>query len=146
MQIDEIMKGLQAVANKNTASNLGKVFLRNLKAEDVSIAIRDNVSLVKLCFNEWHLSHGMVKPFAKIIVKSNFKDVEDLLTDVPKVYEILSENPKILPLLNTMQGRIWLNKQCKDLYTALYMYAWTDQDPLEANGFKNPYKNRSVAS
>lgn len=140
MQVQEVLKGLQALLSRNSAENLGHMFLHNLKPEDVDACIKNNTSLVRLCFNEWHLSHPIVKPLAKFIIKANYNDMAKLLTNVPEVYKVLVENPSIIPVIDTPAGRSWLNHQCKDFYTAIYMYTWTNADPLESLGFKNPYK------
>ena len=140
MNINDVLKGLQAIMSRSSAESLGHMFLKNLKPEDVTDAIQKDLSLTKLCFNDFHLNHQMIKPFVRLILKANFKDIQKLLTDVPAVYAVLAENPRIMPVLNTYKGRVWLNRQCREMYEAMYIYTWKNGDPLQFLGLNNPYK------
>lgn len=143
MSVQEVLQGLNLVMNKSNALSIGRMFLKSLKPEDVIRALEGQTSLVKLCFNHWRLAHPSVKPLAKAVLQTNYRELEKLLTDVPEVFQILSENHQIFTVLNTPRGRAWLNQQCRDLYTAVYVYCWTNADPLENSGFPNPYKRIS---
>lgn len=143
MSVQEVLQGLNLVMNKSNALGIGRIFLKSLKPEDVLHALEGRTSLVRLCFNHWRLAHPSVRPVAKAVLQTHYRELEKLLTNVPQVFSILSENPRVFPILNTPEGRAWLNTQCRDLYTAVYVYCWTNADPLENSGFPNPYKRIS---
>lgn|GEM_PF-3400401 len=59
--------------------------------------------------------------FAKIGIAWFWDEIEEYLTDVPKVYQTIVENrPDLKEIFDTPQGRIWLNNTVKRLYNELW--------------------------
>ncbi|MCD6240473.1 hypothetical protein J7K27_02970 [Candidatus Bathyarchaeota archaeon] len=141
MDVEKIKENLKQALDRDSVSNWITTFLKNLNVEDVKKAVDSNLSLVKLAFNHWHLSHPLVKPFARFVLKLYFNDLYYTLSNVPLVYkELIKNNPKLKEVLDTPKGRAWLNKQCESLRNTLYNYVWCGIDPL---GDENPYKKKN---
>ena len=59
--------------------------------------------------------------FAKIGIAWFWDEIEEYLTDVPKVYEtIVTNRPDLKEIFDTPQGRMWLNSTIKRLYNELW--------------------------
>jgi len=81
----------------------------------------------EIMFN--HLSKYTKNPVVSKMIKyylmKYWKDIEGVITDANKVYKILVERrPDIKDLLDTRQGRIYLNYFVKRMYQVLYEYTW----------------------
>jgi len=141
MDIEEVKENLKQALDKDVVNGWIATFLKNLNVEEVKKAIESDLSLVKLAFNHWHLSHPLIKPFARFILRVYFNELYYTLSNVPFVYEeLIKNNPKLKEVLDTPEGRAWLNKQCESLRNALYNYVWYGIDPL---GDENPYTKKN---
>ena len=52
--------------------------------------------------------------------------VETYVADATKIYSILAQKPECKTMLDTEQGRDYLNRCCKASYETLYSFAWGD--------------------
>lgn len=65
------------------------------------------------------------KNFAKYLIRMYWREIEDILTDVNKVYNlIVSYRPDLKDIFDTPKGRKWLNENVQRLYDWLYKFAW----------------------
>jgi hypothetical protein len=95
--------------------------------ENLRQAVENNTDMTKLLFNHWHLSNPMIQPILKLVLQAYWNEIEQAVTNVPKIYSILaSANPENRKILETPQARKYLNRQCEQLYGELYRIAWLE--------------------
>jgi len=92
MDVEKVKENLKQALDKDAVNGWIATFLKNLSIEEVKKAIDSDLSLVKLAFNHWHLSHPLIKPFARFILKVYFNELYYTLSNVPFVYEELIKN------------------------------------------------------
>lgn len=105
--------------------------MSQLSPRDLERAVRDREDPLRIVFNHWHLSNPSVARLARPVLKLFWSDLEYYLTDVSRVYEaIVSERPEAREVLDTPEGRRYLNYCVSRMYSAFYDYVWREVDPL----------------
>lgn len=135
MQVEEVIMLLRMFNEKKIIS-MGEEFLKKIPPNEVKNAIVNDIDLVKILFNHFHLSHPAVKRFAVPLLRNYWDQIEGFLKDINKIKSVLSLNEEVKKILWTPEGLKWLKKQQRKLYDALYFYTWYGKDPLGKN---NPY-------
>ena len=92
--------------------------------ENLKQAVENNTDLTKLMFNHYHLH--ILTPILKLVLQAYWNEIEESITNVPKIYSILAENPENKKILDTPQARKYLNQQMEKLYNTLYHIAWVE--------------------
>lgn len=59
-------------------------------------------------------------PTVRFIIMLHWSEISAYLSKVENVYNVLARKPEIKKLLDTPQGRMWLNKTVELLYWKLY--------------------------
>jgi len=94
--------------------------------ENLKKAVEENLNLTKLMFNHYHLGNNLIQPILKLAIQAYWNEIEETITNVPKIYSILAENPENKKILDTPQARKYLNQQMEELYSTLYSIAWVE--------------------
>ena len=98
-----------------------------MTAENLQNAIDENIDILALSLNEFHLGHPLVAPVFKLALQMFWTEfVENYLTNAPKIYEILIQVPDVKAILDTDRGIDYLNRCCKATYDHLYEFCWAD--------------------
>lgn len=88
-------------------------------------AINKNVDIIALSLNHFRLNNGLVAPVFRLALQMFWKEfIEEYLADPQRIYEILSEDPEVKAILDTCEGRDYLNRCCEASYESLYNFAW----------------------
>jgi len=102
--------------------------LSKVTKENLEWAIRENVDLITLAFNHYHLGNPMIKPLFKLVLKVYWNPIEEYLTDVNKIYAVIVKNkPDCKEILDTPEGRDYLNRLVDAAYNYLYELAWGEE-------------------
>lgn len=95
-------------------------------------AIKNNVDIIALSLNEFHLGSPLVAPIFKLALQMFWTEfIEEYVADAKKIYEILSVDPEVKAVLDTDVGRDYLNRCCEASYDSLYSFAWKDYPSQE---------------
>lgn len=103
--------------------------LRKIKYEDVKNAVENNVYIDDVLFNHFskYTMNPTIGPLIKTVLRVHWDLVEEILGNAYNLYNILTENrPEFKKLLDTREGRVWLNEICKRGYQKLYRYVFLD--------------------
>lgn len=117
------------VFNQEKVKKCVSDFINSLKKEDLENAIGNNLDLVKLLFNHYHLSESHIRFAARPILKFWWDSIEETLTK-PQIVLDNIEKEELKEILLTEEGINWLNKQSEALYSAFYNYLWGNIDPV----------------
>lgn len=98
-------------------------------AENIRRAIEEDIDPLPIAYNHLHLNTFPINELAKIVLKMYWQYAEEYLTDVEAVYNLLSQNPEVKALLDTPEGRSYLNRMVKHIYNRLYAWVW-EGEPL----------------
>lgn len=92
-------------------------WLEKLEAEHVAEGIRRGPEYTaEWLANFLHFNN----PTVRFIIMLHWSEISAYLSKVENVYKVLARKPEIKKLLDTPQGRIWLNKTVELLYWKLY--------------------------
>lgn len=121
----QLEKALKAKDRHKIANQFIDYLLSYLiKPENLEAAVKNNVELTTVLFNHCHLSNPLIFPLFKLAVKLYWNEIEEYLTNVPKIYSLLAQNPSNTPILEKPETKKYLNTQITKLYQTLYMLAW----------------------
>lgn len=96
--------------------------------ENLNYSIENDLDIITLALNHYGLSHNKtITPIFRLAMKMYWEEAESYLTHVEKVYSILTKKPEIKKILDTEKGRSYLNRCCKQTYSALYDFIWRDE-------------------
>ncbi|MFB6147311.1 MAG: hypothetical protein ABEJ66_00350, partial [Candidatus Nanohaloarchaea archaeon] len=100
--------------------------LQSVTEEELRRCIYGDKPLTDLILSNLNLAENpILKPFIQSMIRSQWELVEDLLTDPQQIYDmIVEDNPELKSLLDTPEGKEWLNDACERSYHKLYDYAW----------------------
>lgn len=98
--------------------------LRLITPEQVKAGLESNVRIDQLLFQQLHLNNFLVRPLAIRVFRIFWNSVSYYLTDASRLYGILAANPKIEKLLDTLEGKKWIDQSCINGYIILYNYTW----------------------
>lgn len=118
---------LSLLSNRRKAERWLIAGIRQIKYEDLEHAIENNVFADDILFN--HFSRYTLNPILSPIIRAIFREhwrvVESLVSDVNRLYCILTENrPEFAKLLGNKKGITWLTMCAKRGYTRIYDYTW----------------------
>lgn len=136
MRVNDIVASASRV-NEKTAIRWGEQFIKKLDPKDVKWSIENNISLVKIVFNHFHLSHPIIKKIVQPILKYYWENIENFIKNKKRLEQLLSINKELKQVLSSKKGKKWIVMQQKELYDAFYYYTWYNIDPL---GVSNPYR------
>jgi len=86
--------------------------------------VEQNVDIVQQTFNDYHIGSPIVAPVARLLFQLCWDAIEPILTDMPKVYNELSLNPKNKEILDTNEGRQYMENTMKKAYDFIYFFTW----------------------
>lgn len=96
--------------------------------ENLRWAISNNVDILSLALNHYHLGHPAVFPGFQLLLKMAWEGyVEPLLTSVPRVYAIIASNPANKQILDSPEGMRYLHGACESCYRRLHQLAFMRQ-------------------
>jgi hypothetical protein len=110
--------------DKGTAESWLEMGFQSIQAKDLKAGIRDDLSLVRLFFDLYKLDNPAVKFAAKTVLRYHFASLEGYLTNVQTVHSLLCRRPDVARIICTPEGIAWLNRQCAELYSALWGYCY----------------------
>jgi hypothetical protein len=117
---EEVRKGIEeAQKSPERAREWIKDFLSRLAPDDLEKAAREGYNPIKDLVERFHLSDPAVRMGAVVLLKSNWRELEEHLTNVPKLIQLLLENrPELRGVLEKPEVRRYLNLTCA------YCYFW----------------------
>jgi len=92
--------------------------------ENLRTAIEEDVDILTLAFNHFGLGHSAVTPLIRIVFKYYWDEVESIVTDANRVYEIIARKPECAKIISTKEGNDYLNRCCEAAYANLYDFLW----------------------
>jgi hypothetical protein len=131
--MDSVITNLEKALNdRNFAIRLLKTAIKQIKAKDFENAMKNNLDPSRLILNELHtiIERKGVKPLLQIVLRSYWNDIEDILTDVQKVYNLLCLNPELREILKRDEAKRYLNYGVASLYKRLYEWIWLGHNPF----------------
>jgi Zn finger protein HypA/HybF involved in hydrogenase expression len=117
---EEVRRGIEeAQRSPERAKQWIRDFLSRLAPEDLERAARENYNPIKDLVERFHLANPAVRMGAVILLKSNWKELEEYLTNVTKLMELFLQNrPELRVVLEKPEVRRYLNTVCA------YCYFW----------------------
>ncbi len=130
----EILNKLREIVQDPSKAKEGKWYLQSLAKKvdpsQIETAIEEDQSLKPVLYNHFHLNQPQVRQLSIRVLRSRWEQIEEYLTSVPRILGmIVSESDKpqeMLDVLDTPQGREWLNRRVEELYNELYRLAWEE--------------------
>ena len=105
-----------------------------IKPDVMAQAIRGEIPTDIWLTNHFHLGHPIIRPLWGAALRIFWPQVEDILTDASKVYAYAISHPEYgvvnKTLLDTPEGRQWLNEMCRYFYALLRLYIFNFNCPL----------------
>jgi len=103
----------KVIVNENFAKKLVETAIKQIKPADFKNAMENKWDPSRLILNHFHeiIERPQVKPLVQFALKLYWKEIEDYLTNVKKVYQILCLNPELKKLLENEEARRYLNLQ-----------------------------------
>lgn len=95
-----------------------------INEENLRNAIEEDLDILTLTFNHYGLGHSRLTRLYRLVFKMYWNEVEEHLTDVQKMVELLSKKPGCSKLISTKAGVDYLNRCCEDSYNRLYDFVW----------------------
>ena len=128
----KIAKNLERLINSRKPNALVERFIgwaltNYVTAENLENAINQNIDILAVSLNEFHLGSPLVAPLFKLALQMFFTEfVENYLADAPKVYAVLAQKPEVAEILRTDRGVDYINRCCKATYQSLYDFCWSE--------------------
>jgi hypothetical protein len=125
-----VARNLEKLINSRKPNALVERFIRwaltnYVTAENLQNAIRDEIDILQVSLNHFHLGHPLVAPLFRLALQMFWNEfVDTYIADVTKIYSILTEIPDVKIILDTPEGRDYLNRCCKTTYDTLYTFVW----------------------
>jgi hypothetical protein len=80
--------------------------------------------------NHFHMGDPLCRPLWTLAIQLFWDEVESNLTDVSRLYGYLTLDPRNRAILDTPEGRDFLNRACRYFYAFLRLYAFEFRCPL----------------
>lgn len=91
-------------------------------------AIDEDIDILKLALNHYGLSHSTVTPLFKLTLKMYWDEAEAYLTDVQRIIDTISKKPRCKEIIDTPEGRDYLNRCAQASYDHLYAFVWEEEE------------------
>lgn len=115
------------LGNKRKARKLLRDFLARLVPGDVRWAINNHFDPWLSVVDKFHLGEEGVYPLAVFFLRPYYREIEGYLTRPRKILKLIaSKNPKNAQVLDTPEGRRFLNEMCARGYNSLRLYLWPE--------------------
>lgn len=133
MSDEEVRLGKAAKALREALTSSSSKVMENfitwslssfVNKKNLTQAIDEELDILTLALNHYGLSHSRITPLFNFTMKMFWNEVENYLTDVSKVFDVLCRKPKCASILDTERGRDYLNRCCKSAYDQLYDFVW----------------------
>ena len=123
---------LKLLKSKKLANEWIRVGIKSIRPEDFLRAMKGGFSPARLIFNHFHeyIENPVLRPIVQTIFKAYWNDIEEYLTDVRKVYNLLWENPKLRPILIKPEAKRYLNYAVAQAYVTIYEFTWFNRNPF----------------
>jgi hypothetical protein len=96
-----------------------------LKADKLKLAVEGKIDAIPWLANHFKLAHSLVRPFWGLAFRIFWNDIEPALCNPKTVFEtITAGRPDAAKILNTPEGRSWLNAYCERFYHFLRVYTY----------------------
>jgi predicted RNA-binding Zn-ribbon protein involved in translation (DUF1610 family) len=117
---EEVRRGIEeASKSPEKAREWIRDFLSKLAPEDLERAAKEGYNPIKDLVERFHLANPAVRMGAAVLLKSNWEEIEQYLTNVPKLIQLFLENrPELKGILEKPEVRRYLNVVCA------YCYYW----------------------
>ena len=120
----QVQRELERVLEHGGAEHWITRGLAFVTPDRLSQAVSQNADLVALFSNHFHLSHPVINPLARLAFRVFWNDIDRLLSRVQNVYDALTRNPWNKRLLDTPEGRRYLNEQVRRFAYWIWTFAW----------------------
>jgi len=130
--MSNVVKTLKKVIlNENFARKLIESGVKQIKPEDFENAMRNKWDPSRLILNHFHniIEQPRIKPLVQFSLKLYWNEIEENLTDVRKIFNILCKNEKLKKILKKKEARRYLNFACAGAYYRLYKWVWFGENP-----------------
>lgn len=119
------------IVNREFAQSLIETAIKRIKVRDFLNAMESNYDPSRLILNHFHavIEKPEVKPLVQFALKLYWSDIEEYLTNVHKIYEILCLNPELKEVLEKPEARRYLNYAVASAYKRLYEWVWLNRNP-----------------
>jgi hypothetical protein len=87
-------------------------------------SIEHDFDVVTAALNHFGLGHSQVSPLLKTVLRMNWDRIEETLTDVNIMRDILLEKEELNDILHSEEGISYLNRCCKSAYQTIYNFVW----------------------
>jgi len=128
MVVDTLKK---IIANREFAKSLIETAIKRIRKEDFLNAMKSNYDPSKLILNHFHtvIERPEVKPLVQFALKLYWQDIEEYLTNVQKIYDLLCLNPELREVLKKPETKRYLNYAVASAYVRLYEWVWFNRNP-----------------
>jgi hypothetical protein len=130
LELEEVRSQLEKALKARNKEKVAKKFIewmfKNILTPDNIVeAIQSKMDLTITLRENCYLDNELIQPIAKMVMRLYWKEIEDVLCNVDKVYELLlkiaSEHSETI---SSNEGINYLNQQCERLYNYLYTFVW----------------------
>jgi hypothetical protein len=132
LELEEVRKKLEKALKARNKEKVVKSFVKWLlsnviTSENIVEAIQNNRDLAELLRENCYLENDVIKPLAKMLMRVYWPEIEDVICNVQKIYELLLKiAPQHSNIISSEKGINYLNEQCAKLYDYLYSYTWSE--------------------
>jgi len=132
LELEEVRSQLEKALKARNKEKAAKKFIewmfKNILTPDnIAEAIQSKIDLTITLRENCYLDNELIQPIVKMVIRLYWKEIEDVLCNVDKVYELLLKiAPEHSETISSNEGINYLNEQCQKLYDYLYNYAWSE--------------------
>ncbi|MEM2549851.1 MAG: hypothetical protein QW689_05460 [Nitrososphaerota archaeon] len=120
----QLEKGLRAKNPEQVIKQLASYFLQYLTPENLQAAIEQNMDITSAIYNHYGLTHPVILPVFRAAMRLYWREFEEFITNVPRLYQLLAKDPRNRPILETDRAKQYLNQQCENFYLTTYQIVW----------------------
>lgn len=130
LELDDVKAYLERALKARNRERVAKKFIKwmftnILTSENIVEAFQRRLDLTEVLRGSCYLDSPVIQPLAKMVMRLYWREIEDVVCNVGKIYELLLRlAPEHANLLSSNEGIEYLNEQCQKLYDYLYSYAW----------------------
>ena len=129
MEAEEVRERLASVLESGDRGRFVRDFLAwglsRLSAEHLRRAVEEWVDPVEVLGNHFKFNHPLVRPVLRLVLRLFWREVEEHLCKVARLYDLLAGGVEgAREVLDTPEGRAWLNAAAVRMYSWLYHYVW----------------------
>lgn len=121
----EIEKAMRSRDPKRVVKRLVDAFIGYLTPENVERAVRENLDLFDLIVSRYRLTDPSILPHFKVAMRMYWPEFEEVVTDVPRIYNLIRRRLGDHPITSSPEFVDYLNRQAEGLYKRMYALVWS---------------------